>query len=235
MFSDRNRKLFDTPAAIARVVRSSAYQKRMVVRAAPSKAGSQQALSYRWVVLRGDPMRIQIKPRRSDGSEAELIVAWHERRSIADRPELTTDRVDIGVFAHNGRHFSAPSFISFVYPARQKRDYDDQNRIVSIDYFAPEFANRAVDMRVFYDRAWRDAKGRLVGWRRLRGNGEAHYTRHGARVSKRDSRGRAVKAQVVGYQPKQRKKGQVEIIEVPVNKFLTYRYSGDADRLGEVR
>ena len=153
VFGPQSEKLFDTPAAIARVVRSSAYQNRMVVRAAPSKAGSQQALSYRWVVLCGDPMRIQIKPRRSDGSEAELIVAWHERRSIADRPELTTDRVDIGVFAHNGRHFSAPSFISFVYPARQKRDYDDQNRIVSIDYLAPEFAKRAVDMRVFYDRA----------------------------------------------------------------------------------
>ena len=240
VFGPQPEALFDTPAAIARVVRGTAYEKRMVVSAAKTTSPGQQTLSYRWVVLRGETERIQIKPRAKDASEVEIIVPWHERRPIAGRPELTTDRVDIGVFAYNGKHFSAPSFISFVYPAHQERDYDDKNRIVSIDYAAAKFAKRSVDARVFFDRAWRDIyaytpKGELIGWRRVRGKAETRFTRHGARVTKQDSRGRAVKAQVVTYRPKRKPNKRVEIIEIPVNKFLTYQYSSDADRLGRVR
>ena len=240
LFGPRSEKLFDMPAAIARVVRSTAYEKRLVVSAAKTKAGGQQALHYHWVVLRGDAERIRITPRAEDGSAVEIVVPWHERGPIAERPELTTDRVDIGVFVYNGAHYSAPSFISLLYSGHQKREYDDHDRIVSIDYRAADYAKRYVDPQPFPDQAWRDfydydSDGQLLGWRRVRSNGEDYYTRHGARVVERDSLKRPVKARVVRYQPKRKGKRGVEIIEKPTKKFLTYRYGSDADRFGALQ
>ncbi|MEJ2378491.1 MAG: hypothetical protein P8Y71_24935 [Pseudolabrys sp.] len=56
-----NETLFDTPGAIARIVRSSHYWNRLVVSAEKTHDPNGRPLRFRWVVLSGDADRIKIK------------------------------------------------------------------------------------------------------------------------------------------------------------------------------
>jgi len=103
---------FTTPSAIARTVVKEDGVKRMVISAAGTWAPNGQKPTFEWVVLEGDKDRVTITPRNKAGSAAEIIVDWHGRRASAAVPGMRTDRVDIGVFAKAGEHFSAPAFIS---------------------------------------------------------------------------------------------------------------------------
>jgi hypothetical protein len=127
--------LGDTPAVIARVFRGTAHTKRMVVSAADSKDLNQRELSYHWVVLRGDAQRIQIKPL-DNGSSAEIILPYHERGPIWEGAQIESNRVDIGVFVHNGVYFSAPGFITFHFLDNEGRTYDASGRILEVFYNA---------------------------------------------------------------------------------------------------
>jgi hypothetical protein len=74
-------KLFDTPAAIARVSRSTQYMQHMIVSAEASFDLNHRPLTWHWRVLRGDADRIKITPLNNDGSVVELqvpttSVAW---------------------------------------------------------------------------------------------------------------------------------------------------------------
>ncbi len=126
-------KLADTPSVIARIVRGKEYQRRMVVRADGSSDPNKKALTYHWVVLRGDAERIQIKKLDAVGSKVELLVAYHERRPIAPGSLMESNRVDIGVFVHNGKHYSPPGFVTFYSLDSEARVYQ-KNRIVEIAY-----------------------------------------------------------------------------------------------------
>ncbi len=234
--------LFDTPAAIARVVRGVAREKRMVVSAARTKRLDDAPPSFRWVVLRGDAERIRILPRDNRASEVEIVVPWHERRPVPGRPEIATDRVDIGVFTQRNGTWSAPSFITFYYPPNQKRVYGEDGRLASIDYDAAGPADRKLDPLLVYRRPWTDVyeyddRGRLLGWRR-QGEGairEQRYTRHGARVLETDALDRPVRARRMTYRvvPKQRRGGQFKEIEgLADGDVLVYTYAGPEDRLG---
>ena len=76
-------QLFDTPCAIARIVKSSKYEHRMVVGAEGSKDIRDKPLTYHWAVLRGDEARIRINKLNAEGSKVELIVALS--RAAPDR------------------------------------------------------------------------------------------------------------------------------------------------------
>ena len=239
-FGPHSEWLFDTPAAVARVVRSTSYQKRLVIKAVATEVPGSPPLRFHWVVLRGDADRIQISARNDERSEVEITVPWHERRAVPGRPELTTDRVDIGVFVYNGRHYSAPSFISLLYPAHQKRDYDAAHRITRVDYRDPTRLKRYVDPILFVRRNWTDSyeydpDGRLVGWRRTGNDRDDRFTRHGAKVVEIDALGRPTRAQKVAYLPVQTRQGWRELIETPVGQFLNYDYADASDRLGALR
>ena len=232
-------KLFDSPSAIARVVRSTAFEKRIVVSAGRTKNPTSQKLAYHWIVLRGDAERIKIKRRSKVGDIVEVTVPWHERRPIHERPELTTDRVDIGVFVDNGDHFSAPAFISFMFLGNQKRVYDARRNIVRVDYRDPVHSKRFVDPRLYHRKDWADeyeydAVGKLVGWRRTRGGKVERFTRHGAKVVSKDSQGRATRAQVIQYGFQRVKRGPATVIERPTQRFVTYQYAGTNDRQGRL-
>jgi hypothetical protein len=125
--------LGDTPSATARVHRSKDRTRRLVVSTAASSDLGGAPLTFTWVVLRGDPDRIRIKPSK-DGSVAEVTVAYHERRPVAPGSPLESNRVDIGVFAHNGTYYSAPGFITFFTLDSEARTYDDMGRIAEIGY-----------------------------------------------------------------------------------------------------
>jgi hypothetical protein len=127
-------KLADTPAVIARIVRGKDYRRRLVVSAAASFDLNKKPLSFTWVVLRGDQNKITINPRNQEKSVAEIVVPYHPRRPIAARSLLESNRVDIGVFVHNGTYYSAPGFVTLFTLDNEARTYDARGRIVEIGY-----------------------------------------------------------------------------------------------------
>ena len=231
--------MFNTPAAIARVVRSAAYETRLVISAEQSTGPNNRPLTYHWKVLRGDEKRIRITPLKPDASRIELIVPWHERRRVPGRPDLTTDRVDIGLFVNNGSEYSAPALVSFMFPGNQIRKYDDNQRIVSIEYDPKTLEDRYVDPALFPRRAWRDTysyddDGKLLGWSRDRQGDVTHYTRHGALILDRDTLGRASRVRKVRYVLAPGADKTPRVVEKPTDEVLVYRYRDDSDLLGSL-
>jgi len=127
-------KLFDTPAAIARVARSTRRERRMVVSAKGSYDINRRPLKYHWAILQGDPDLISIKPLSGDGSVVELKVRRHIRRPIRDGSKMESNRVDIGAFLHNGKYYSAPGFVSIFFLDNEARTYDSAGRILEVSY-----------------------------------------------------------------------------------------------------
>ena len=127
-------RLANTPCVVARIARSRAYRHRMVLSAANSFDLNHRPLRYHWVVLRGDASRIRITPLEKDGSRAEVIVPWHDRRPIAEGSALESNRVDIGVFVHNGEYYSPPAFLTYLFLDHEARTYDPDGRLLEIGY-----------------------------------------------------------------------------------------------------
>ncbi len=132
---DEAQKLFDTPAAIARVFRTTEHVYRMVVAAAGTDVHGRE-LSYHWAVLRGDAERITITPRNAPGTHVEIKVAYHGRRPIQAGHPMASNRVDIGVFVTNGVHSSAPAIVSINTLDCERRTYSTDGRILEVDYEA---------------------------------------------------------------------------------------------------
>ncbi len=210
--------LLDTPCAIGRVVKSTRYQRRMVVSAAESKDLNDKPLKFHWVVLRGDAERIHIRTQNEQGSIAELSVPYHERRPIAKGSSMESNRVDIGVFAHNGDYYSAPAFISFFYLDNEKRVYDGDHRIVSVDYVDPSVRGNYVDPALDTPKDWRDEyrygdDGALLGWTRIRGEQRQQFTPEGRLILQQDASGKPLKTAAVRYVAESRGKGVVALAQ----------------------
>jgi hypothetical protein len=130
----KSEKLYDTPCAIARIVRSPKYVRRMVVSAEASFDANKKPLTYKWVVLRGDAKRIHIKPKNDAGSVVELLVPYHDRRVIPDSTQkIESNRVDIGLFVNNGSAYSAPGFVTFYSLDNEARTYDKDGKLIEIE------------------------------------------------------------------------------------------------------
>lgn len=128
--------LGDTPAVLARIFRGRHEAHRMVVSAEASFDVNQRPLRFHWVVLRGDAGRIGLKPMNEAGSVCEVVVPWHERRPVTPGAALESNRVDIGVFVHNGAHYSAPGFITVFCLDDEARTFDSNGRLLEIGYGA---------------------------------------------------------------------------------------------------
>ncbi len=207
-------RLFDTPCAIARIIKSSKYEHRMVLSAAESKDLRDKRLTYYWAVLRGDPARIRINKLNSDGSKVELIVAYHERRPIAPGNARESNRVDIGAFVYNGTYYSAPAFVSLYTLDNERRVYDDKHRITSIDYVDPAVRNNYVDPVLDYGKDWRDeyhyaADGKLSGWTRIRAKQCEEFTPDGRLLLEKGKDGHLAKTVAVRYRAKAANGAQV--------------------------
>lgn len=185
--AERSERLLDSPAAIGRLWRGFAWEQSLTVTAKDTLASDDRDLSFEWRVLQGDPDRIRIDPLGPDGRTARISVAWHDpwtvSRSQGNKTvERRLSRVDIGVFANNGVHDSAPAMISIDFPDHQIRRYADTaagKRLVSIDYDAS--GRKAYFDPVLYwsapwtDTARYDAAGALLGWERQNTAGEAEF------------------------------------------------------------
>jgi hypothetical protein len=204
--SDLSERFFDTPSAIARIWRSSAYSRSMVVSAAATKDPTGRPQEFTWAVLRGDPERTRIEVLDAAGASARITIDWQNPRPVPGRPEISSNRVDIGVFANNGVYESAPAFISMLLPQHETRSYeagpDGTMRIASIGY-APA-AEAYVDPALFPRMEWRDAwayddAGALLGWTRTRNGFDSDYDATGARILSRDKSGRPEHVEIVSY------------------------------------
>jgi hypothetical protein len=138
-------QLGDSLSVIARIWRGKDHERRMVVSAEKSLDVNNKPLTFTWVVLRGDEKRIRITPKNKAGSVAEVVVGYHERRPIAPKSAMESNRVDIGVFAHNGSYHSAPAFITFYSLDCEGRTYDEKGRPVEIGYGMGETEWRLID------------------------------------------------------------------------------------------
>lgn len=232
-----NEALFSTPGAIARLVRSSRYWTRLVVLAERTRDPNGRPLKFHWKVLRGDIDRITVRPLDKNGTKAEIRVPWHDRQPLSPGSKLTTDRVDIGVFADNGKMLSVPSFVTFLFPGDQKRTYTAGGRLKCIDYDKPGYRDRYVDPVIFPARDWRDCydfdeRGRLIGWNRIKGGALQRFTYDGAKVTETDAQGRPVLAQRVRYGLKASKSVRPAVEPVLLDAFVRYRYRDAQDRIG---
>ena len=199
-------QLFDTPSAIARVFRTSAFQRRMVIDAAHSVDSAGRPLTFLWAVLQGDPDHVRIRTLNEKGSRAEVIIEWHDRAAIPRLPGMQTNRVDIGVFALNGATASLPAFVSSYTLANEKRTYNDRKLIESIDYGDTEFSRRYVDPVLDIPKKWRDdyhydSGNVLLGWTRtVPGEPAREFSADGRLIVKQDNNGQPVEWRDVRYE-----------------------------------
>ena len=132
----KTEKLADTPAAVGRVFRGSAGTRNITIDASGSKDLNGKPLNFFWAVLQGDSKRIKIRYLNPEQSIAEITVPYFDRFPVEGRPRLETNRVDIGVFVHNGTYYSPPAFLTFLTLDSEARTYASDGRIVDIGYNA---------------------------------------------------------------------------------------------------
>jgi hypothetical protein len=209
--------LFDTPAAIARVYRTTARERRMVVTAATSYDVNDRPLSYHWAVLQGRPEDVRIVPLKDDGSLVEIRVRWHERFPVGPESKMETNRVDIGAFVHNGAYYSAPGIVSVYCLDSEARKYNDAGQIEFVEYRSQAGGGNYADPAVHTPRDWRDEyhydAGRFSGWTRIRGEAREEFTADGQLVLERDAAGKPLKTSRVKYQAKQDRPNQAARLE----------------------
>ncbi len=201
--------LFDTPCAIARVVRSTRYIRRMVITAQGSKDLNDKPLTYHWSVLRGKKDEIKINKLNDEGSIVEILVPYHERMPIEPGSDMESTRVDIGAFVHNGTHYSPPALVSLFYLDNEKRVYGDEQRIKMVDYADAQASLNYVDPMIDMPKDWRDEyvydeEGRSMGWFRIRGNEKQRFTADGYLITKTNEQGAVLETKKVQYVPRQR-------------------------------
>jgi hypothetical protein len=200
-------QLFDTPQAIARIWRSRVGRREMIVSAADSRDVNGRDIDFHWQLLQGDPEKVTIEPL-DGGLRARITLDWHDPYMISEETPFTTARVDIGVFANNGVHDSAPAILSWYFPPDQTRLYengpDGVPRILSIDHADPQKAEVYADPLLLPRADWRDAfsyapDGSLVGWTRTRDDRREDYAADGARILTRNPDGTPARIQSVAY------------------------------------
>ena len=177
VFGGLDEQLFDTPQAVARVWRGAPGRRTMILSAEDSRDVNGRDLSFDWALLQGDPERVTIEPL-DGGARARVTIDWHDPFRISEENDQITSRVDIGLFAHNGVHDSAPAILSWAFPAHETRVYepgpeDGAPRPVSIDYADPAKAEVYADPLLWPRADWRDVyaygpDGAPAGWTRHR-------------------------------------------------------------------
>lgn len=148
---ERTEKLADTPAVIARIFRGSDYLRKMTVSAEGSGDLNNRPLKFHWVVLRGDPDRIKIEYLNDSRSVAEIEVPYHARFPVSEDSTLESNRVDIGVFVHNGTYYSPPAFITFYALDSEARTYGADGRPIEIAYGVGTSATSISDWQRFFN------------------------------------------------------------------------------------
>jgi len=218
-------QLFDTPGAVARVWRSEAWERSMTVSAAATRDPNGRPLEFHWRLLQGDPEKVRIVPS-ADGTSATITLDWHDPFVISEDNPLTTARVDVGVFASNGVHDSAPAILSWYFPPSEKRRYepgpDGVPRIAAIDHANPDRAY--ADPMLVPRGDWRDdfaydETGAPAGWTRTRGDRSEAFDALGRRILVPAGDGRPAETVAVAYPLVRTPDGRLAVEEVDAAPF----------------
>lgn len=223
-------RLFDTPQAVARVWRSTTGRRSMILSAEASRDANGRPLEFQWRLLQGDPAKVVIEPIEG-GARARVTLDWHDPFRISEDNDQISSRVDIGVFAHNGVHDSAPAILSWTFPAHEtrvyERDADGAPRIVSVDFADPARAKVYADPLLYPRADWQDvhrydAEGRSLGWTRLRVGVETAFAPDGARLLETSPEGRPVRAATVFYALSRDPAGTLAVRELSEGGLVEY-------------
>ena len=202
-YPDPNGELiFATPTAIAFALRGLEAERTFLVQAHTFPERDSSA-TFAWCVVGGDASAVKISPPLGEtlaSPETGLAQITIDRRNLKDR-------LDIAVFAKShGTEWGAPSFITFMPIPFEKRTYDANGRLISIDNANPE--GRYADPFLALPRQWKDtfsydSDGKLLGYVRTIGNQEvAAFTANGERIVERNADGSPKKTVRVRYLPR---------------------------------
>lgn len=199
--------LFVTPTAIAIALRGLEAERTFLVKAS-SFPEQDPSVEYVWRVTHGDEKAVTIGVPLGEtlaSPETGLAQITIDRRAL-------TNRLDIAVFAKShGTAFGAPSFITFMPIPFEKRVYDANKRLVSIDNANPE--GRYTDPFLALPRAWKDtfrydAAGKLAGYvRTIKGQEMASFTATGERIVEKNADGSPKTVVRVKYLPRGNRAG----------------------------
>jgi hypothetical protein len=236
----RSEKLADTAHVVARVWRGRAPTRTFVLSAADSSDVNGKPLTYRWVLLRGDPEAVQIMPRNKgigkNNVEAEIVLKRPQRRPIAPGSVMESSRVDIGLFAENGTVASVPAFFTVValedeehtenrvrYGVTTTIKVKDKKTGVERD----ETRRNYVDPRLSTPKNWTDTFDAEGGWIRTEGKKETAFTPEGWMITARDEMKRPLKAVTVTYKQAAGKPGMINnnpLIYEAGDEEITFAY-----------
>jgi hypothetical protein len=236
--SNATEALFTTPVAIARIYRTLKAKKTMVVDASGSRDPNQQDLKWTWSILQGNRNKVKVRPLNAEGSIAEITIYYHLRERIAGS-KMESNRIDIGVFVHNGKYFSAPGFVTSYSIDSEYRKYNDQGLIEFVDYNHPTIGKKYTDPVITSRKDWRDEylyddDGKLTGWTRHRtGSDPQEFAWNGILVTKRDPLKRPIAGNVASYSAEVINK-YPSLTQSATDHAVTFEYESDADLFGKI-
>jgi hypothetical protein len=134
---------------------------------------------------------------------------------------MESNRLDIGLFAHNGTFYSAPAFFCVNTLDNEAREYDEQGRITSVTYTGANEKGNYVDPAFDLPKSWKDEyrydDGKLAGWTRTRGDKSEEFTADGRLILEKDG-DRVSKSQAVRYVAKPRPNNTPVLEQVAVDE-----------------
>ena len=133
-FSAADREQLATNAwGVHRIWRREDHPREMVLSAADSFDLNGRALEYRWVVLRGLKYA-KIEPVEGDPGSARVVFTYPHRFPVEFVPPggeaHQTNRIDIGLFVHNGVSWSPPAMVTVFALDSEVRMYDLTHRLL---------------------------------------------------------------------------------------------------------
>lgn len=236
-FDLRLEGLFDTPFAIARILRGVRTRSRTMTLEAMLPGVSAPTSPFVWKVLQGDPSKITIKPLTANASQVEITVAYHGIYRPTSSAWMTS-RVDIGCFMKTGAHYAMPSILSLSCLPNEERLYRADGNIQSVDYMNAN--HRYTDPALTMPKTWKDlyeydSKAQLKGWYRTKRSGAPErFTYAGHKVLEVDKLNRPMRACGVQYMPRQQGENRLPELTYVENlqQVFVYSYSSDDDSIG---
>ncbi len=133
-FSAADREQLATNAwAVHRIWRREDHPREVVLSAEDSVDLNGRPLEFRWVVLRGQKFA-RIEPLDPQGRSVRVVVTYPRRfqfEPVQPGGQTNwTNRVDVGLFAFNGVHWSPPAMLTVAALDSEERFYDLTNRLL---------------------------------------------------------------------------------------------------------